>query len=245
MTDRLTNPLRSASTRTRLVVGIALIVVVALAVSFVAVYRGTGSQLRQQVDGDLSEDAAGLAQHVTPSAGAKPAEISRQAQRYINSQPTFGPSAGLLVVKVDGAKPATNEPELLNVGSEPGEPAAEQGAETKESRAILTAPIGYSTVQVADVGEVRLLTRPLLTESPAAGRITVGESLSSVQDAQSGVSRAFLLAGALALIAALLAGVILAARTTRPTRRMATVAGAVDAGDLSMRMEPEGAIEAR
>lgn len=245
MIERLNRALRSTGTRTRLAAGIALIVLGALAVAFVAVYRGTGSDLRQQVDQDLTEDAAALAQHVRPAAGAGAPEIARHAQRYIDSQPTFGPSAGLLVVKVAGTRPATNEPELLGVGHEPGETAAEQRAEDDQAREILSAPTGYSTVQTADVGEVRLLTRPLLTENRQRGRIAVGEPLASVHAAQSGVSRSFLLAGSIALLAALIAGAILAGRSTRPIRRMANVAGAVDAGDLSSRMTPEGAVEAR
>jgi two-component system, OmpR family, sensor kinase len=59
------------------------------------------------------------------------------------------------------------------------------------------------------------------------------------------VARAFLIAGSVALVAALAAGVLVAGRSTRPIRRMATVAGAVDAGELSTRMAPEGPVEAR
>jgi two-component system OmpR family sensor kinase len=243
--NRLTTAVRSAGTRTRLALAIALIVLAALAATFVAVYRGTGADLRSQVDSDLGEDAGSLAQHVQPASGASPAEVARHAQNYINSQPTFGPSAGLLIVKVNGAPPATNEPELLGVGREPGESAGERNAEASQAREILSAPVGYSTVELADVGDVRLLTRPLLTNDRQTGKIAVGEPLTSVEQAQSGVSRTFLLAGSLALVAALIAGVIVAGRTTRPTRRMARVAGAVDAGDLSTRMTPEGSVEVR
>ena len=53
------------------------------------------------------------------------------------------------------------------------------------------------------------------------------------------------MAGSVAFVAALIAVVLVASRSTRPVRRMATVAGAVDAGELSTRMEPEGPVEAR
>ena len=92
---------------------------------------------------------------------------------------------------------------------------------------------------------MRLLTRPLFTGDREAGQITVGQPLSSVEAAQSGVARAFLVAGSVAFVAALIAVVLVAGRSTRPVRRMATVAGAVDAGELSTRMEPEGPVEAR
>ncbi|HSR95242.1 MAG TPA: HAMP domain-containing sensor histidine kinase, partial [Solirubrobacterales bacterium] len=61
------------------------------------------------------------------------------------------------------------------------------------------------------------------------------------------VQRTFLLAGGLALAAALLAGYLLAARTAAPLRRMAATAAAVDGGDLTPRIGPErsASVEAR
>jgi heavy metal sensor kinase len=245
MADRLLRVLRATGTRTRLTVAIAAIVVAALVGTFIAVYQRTGSDLRGQVDNDLGEDAAALAQHLGAAHEASAADMSKRAQRYINSQPTFGSSSELLVVKVGGAPLATNEPELLGVRREPGEPTDEAQAERREPKEILSAPDGYSTIQLSDAGDVRLLTRPLFNAGQQAGRITVGQPLSSVQTAQSGVSSAFLVAGSVALVAALAAGVLVAGRSTRPMRRMATAASAVDAGDLSTRMSPEGPVEAR
>ena len=246
MIERIARLLRGTSTRTRLTIAIAGIVLAALVGTFFAVYQRTGSDLSGQVDRDLSEDVSGLAQHIGTAHGGSAAEISRRAQGYINSQPTFGPaSEQLLVVKVGGAALATNEPELLGVGKEPGEKSSEASAEARQSNEILAAPDGYSTIELAEAGNVRLLTRPLFTGDREAGQITVGQPLSSVEAAQSGVARAFLVAGSVAFVAALIAVVLVASRSTRPVRRMATVAGAVDAGELSTRMEPEGPVEAR
>ena len=71
--------------------------------------------------------------------------------------------------------------------------------------------------------------------------------LSPVEEAQSEVQRIFLLAGGLALAAALLAGYLLAARTAAPLRRMAATAAAVDGGDLTPRIgaERSASVEAR
>jgi signal transduction histidine kinase len=92
-------------------------------------------------------------------------------------------------------------------------------------------------------------------ESAAESAVASGESgeagktspLSPVSDAQSEVERTFLIAGGLALAAALLAGYLLAARTAAPLRRMAATASAVDGGDLTPRIgsEPAAAIEVR
>jgi two-component system, OmpR family, sensor kinase len=70
---------------------------------------------------------------------------------------------------------------------------------------------------------------------------------SPIEEAQHDVEKTFLLVGAAALIAALLAGYLLAARTAAPLRRFAGTASAVDAGDLSPRLEagPESAAELR
>jgi two-component system, OmpR family, sensor kinase len=67
------------------------------------------------------------------------------------------------------------------------------------------------------------------------------DSESPIEDAQSDVEKTFLLVGAAALIAALAAGYFLAARTTAPLRHFVATATEVDAGDLSPRIEVDGA----
>ena len=58
--------------------------------------------------------------------------------------------------------------------------------------------------------------------------------------AQHGVARAFILAGALALGAALMASYLIGARVSRPLRRMAAIAARVDAGELEPRIHEAG-----
>jgi signal transduction histidine kinase len=79
---------------------------------------------------------------------------------------------------------------------------------------------------------------------------TAGErhdSESPIEDAQSDVEQTFLVVGAAALVVALLAGYLLAARTAAPLRRFAGTAAEVDGGDLSPRVEvdPSAAAELR
>ena len=66
--------------------------------------------------------------------------------------------------------------------------------------------------------------------------ICVGTPLAPVSRAQESVARAFILAGALALVAALLAALLIGTRISNPLRRMASVAARVDAGDLRPRI---------
>lgn len=72
-------------------------------------------------------------------------------------------------------------------------------------------------------------------------------ALSQVENAQAEVMRTFLIASALTLGAALLAGYLLAARTAAPLRRMAATAAEIDSGDLTARIGPEAsaAVEVR
>jgi two-component system, OmpR family, sensor kinase len=66
-----------------------------------------------------------------------------------------------------------------------------------------------------------------------------GSAISPIADAQDEVERTFLIAGGGALLAALLAGYLVAARTAAPLRRIASTAATVDAGDLTPRLRPE------
>jgi len=74
-----------------------------------------------------------------------------------------------------------------------------------------------------------------------------GEGASPIADAHSDVEQAFLAVGAASLVAALLAGYLLAARTASPLRRFAGTAAEVSAGDLTPRLEtePAAAVELR
>lgn len=62
-------------------------------------------------------------------------------------------------------------------------------------------------------------------------------SISPISDAQSDVEKTFLVVGGATLVAALLAGYLLAARTASPLRRFAQTASEIDAGDLTPRLE--------
>ncbi|MFL5887411.1 MAG: ATP-binding protein, partial [Thermoleophilaceae bacterium] len=90
------------------------------------------------------------------------------------------------------------------------------------------------------VGDVRLLTTPLVRAGRRVATLGVGEPLESTERAQRGVAGTFLVAGTLTLLAALVAAFFVAARTARPLGRMAAVAARVDGGDLSPRMEASG-----
>lgn len=71
--------------------------------------------------------------------------------------------------------------------------------------------------------------------------------LAPIEDAQDDMEKTFLLAAALTLGAALMAGYFVASRTAAPLRRLARTAAAVDAGDLTPRTggDPSAVAEVR
>jgi signal transduction histidine kinase len=71
--------------------------------------------------------------------------------------------------------------------------------------------------------------------------------LEPIQDAQDDMEKTFLVAAALTLGVALMAGYVVASRTAAPLRRLARTAAAVDAGDLTPRIggNPSAATEVR
>jgi two-component system, OmpR family, sensor kinase len=223
--------------RGRLALSIAAIVAAAFAVTFFAVYRATGSQLRSRIDRDLRTESDALVGRV---AGARtPRQAAEAARRYIAAQ-AFGPSARLLIVTVPGGGTVSSQPELVGLRPEPTEAAVVAKEESHEAQELRTAQSGYSDVELSDAGDVRLLTGTVATAAGPLATIRVGEPLESVKRAQSEVAQTFLIIGALTLAAALLAGYLVAARTVAPLRRMARIAAAVDAGDLTHRIGGNG-----
>ncbi len=230
----------------------AVVLIVSSAITFIAVYNGTGSQLRHQIDSEISGDSGELGQALSSSGARSTKQLRAAAAAYIRAQP-FSASSTLLFVILPGARPVTNRPELFGA-QEPddGETFAQQAEENSQSGRLLDAGLGFSTVLMPDVGELRLLRRTV--RLPARGSmpartvaIGVGEPLATVSRAQSGVSRAFILAGVLSLVGALLAAWLIGTRLSNPLRRMAALARLIDAGDLHHRIHEtdRGALEVR
>jgi two-component system, OmpR family, sensor kinase len=114
---------------------------------------------------------------------------------------------------------------------------------------IVAFGIVFVTVRAQMSHEASVISREEHREGHEPGA-TAGErhdSESPIEDAQSDVEKTFLVVGAAALLAALLAGYLLAARTAAPLRRFAGTAAEIDAGDLSPRVEidPSSAAELR
>jgi two-component system OmpR family sensor kinase len=230
-------PLRGL--RWRLAAWVALVVVVSSALTFVVVYSGIASELRSQIDGELSGEVNELS-HAIAQAGPGRTGLRRAATAYIMGQPFQTGSTALFAV-IPGVPIQTNTPELV-AGAAPdeGESVAEQDAENRAAGRVLAARLGYSTLHLPDVGALRLLKRSVKVPHGPTITIGAGESLASVARARQGVARAYILAGVLTLVGALLGALLIGSRFTRPLRHMAALATRVDAGDLHPRIHDVG-----
>ena len=230
------------SLRTRLSLSIAALVLLAVTALGVAVYNLVGSRLDERTDAELAVQADALARAI---AAAPPGSEAEAARSYISGQALAG--SRLLVAQVPGAPgPISNQSSLLldrsdEGGHEGGEEHGEEQQEHAQLRDLLDAEPGYSTVELAETGDLRLLTREIDTASGTA-TIQAGEPAAATEEAQHQVARTFLLIGSLTVLAAAGLGLLIAARTARPLERMASRAAAVDAGRLDLRMDERSSV---
>jgi two-component system OmpR family sensor kinase len=252
-----TRPTLPTGLRWRLSASVAAVVLICTAISFLAVYRGTGTQLHHQVDREIAGDLDELARAVSIT-DRRPQGAAAAARSYMLGQPFSASSTLQFAILMragsaakggsrsaeaqsSGSETIANRPELFGqVSPDHGESAVEQVRENGLSQQLLSVHDGYSTLSLADVGDLRLLKRTLTLHGGARVSIGVGEPLASVAHAQRGVARAFILAGLLALAGALGASFLIGTRFTLPLRRMAAVAAKVDAGDLHPRIPDVG-----
>jgi two-component system, OmpR family, sensor kinase len=214
--------------RTQLTLAIVLVALLAVTGSFAALYSGTSSRLRAQIDGQLHTQAAEwrLFSRGTPPAGA--AGLGATARQFIAAQRYHAESL-IIVFQLNGVGTVSNDPELIHEVQ-----ARERDA--PEGVGLLRARPGVSTQTVAEAGQMRVLTVPIVRDGRQVGTLHVANPLTSVEQAQSSLKREFLLVGVLAVAVAV--GLALASLIAAPLRRMARVAAAVEAGDLRERTGP-------
>ena len=239
--------LPSIGLRGRLAIAIAFILLGALTITYFAVYRGTGSELRQRTEADLEREVESLSGKMASGPELTPQGYSQRANELAMAE-NFGTSSRVVSITVRGGTPQTNQPDLLGLtaGDEGSHHSDDEGDEhgpdgdehhgPGDAHELLEADSGFSSVEVDDVGEVRLLTRTVPLPGGNAARISVGEPLAPVDRALEGFSDTFLIVGLITLLLAAAAGWLLASFTTKPMRRMTEVAEGVDGGDLSSRM---------
>jgi len=219
-----------AGLRAQLALAIALVAALGVLASFFALYDGTGARLDAHINADLRTHQADWQQLITGVDISTPAALERTARRFIAGQ-RYHPESLIIAVQVNGGSTIANDAEILA-----REEAKEDQSEDRDG--LLDAPTGLSTVSVAEAGKMRVLTEPVNYRRRFVGTLRIAYPLISVERAQAGLRHTFLIVGAIALLLAAAAGIGLATLIASPLRRIARVAAAVDAGDLSMRAGP-------
>ena len=228
-----------AGLRWRLTAWVAGVQIVSVAVIFVLVYEHTGSVLRSQIDRDIAGDTRRLTQVVGSLGGRNRLQVAAGLSRYVAAQP-YTANSTLLFALMRGRAALSNHPEVFGTARrEENETAVEQQRENAAGRRLLVPRLGYSTIEIPDVGKMRIHER--VVPAGAFGvTVGAGEPLAAVSRAQRGVAKSFVLAGSITLALALIASYLAGARVSAPLRRMAGVAARVDAGELEPRMEVAG-----
>ncbi len=213
--------------RAQLALAIALVTALAVGATFIALYSGTSSRLQAQIDAQLRTQLAEWRQLTSRSDLSTPAALKAAADRFIAGQRYHAESI-LIAVQAAGGPTVSNNGDLL---------AAEEARERSEPEAIglLDSPTGVSTASVAEAGSMRVLAAPIEYGGRRVGTLRVANPLTPVQQAQSSLRRTFAIVGSVALLVAIAAGIALASLIAAPLRRMARVAAAVGAGDMSVR----------
>ena len=224
--------------RLRLVLAISAVSIAAVAASFFALHETTAANLRSRIDRELNEQYAEFQQRVLSGGKVRdPAGLRAASVRFVAGQ-RYHPEARIYLVSPAALAPVTNQARIVD------EELAEsrRGGESGEADAggIVSAGDGLTTISTDETGKLRVLTEPVVVGGTRIGTFRVADPLTSVDQALASLRNRFIAVGLGALLLSVAIAIWLANVISRPLRRMAAVASAVDSGDLSHRIDYEG-----
>ncbi len=224
--------------RLRLVLAISAVSMAAVAASFFALHETTAANLRSRIDRELNEQYAEFQQRVLgPGRVHDAATLRAASERFLAGQ-RYHPEARIYLIAPQGLPPVTNQTRIVD------EELAESrsGNESGEADAggIVTAGDGLTTISTDETGKLRVLSHPVVAGGARVGTFRVADPLTSVDQALESLRNRFIAVGLGALVLSVAIAIWLANLITRPLRRMAAVASAVDSGDLTHRIDYSG-----
>ena len=225
--------------RLRLTLAICAVSLGVVACSFLVLREETGAHLRDRIDQELRDQLAEFEAAVPVRARVSAPATAARARHFVASQ-GYHASSRIFAISLRGQPLVTNQPKVLERESErehPSEPSA--GGETAEElgeSGLLRAPDGLADAAGEETGELRVLSAPIRGPGQRLGTFRVADPLLPVEDAQSGLNRAVVLVGLLALVASVAIALAIATLMTRRLRAMARVASAVGEEDLKARI---------
>jgi two-component system, OmpR family, sensor kinase len=224
--------------RLRLVLAICTVSMATVAASFVALHQATSANLRHRIDRELNEQYAEFRQRVISRPNVTdPASLERASLGFVQGQ-RYHPESRIYLISPVGEPAVTNEQRIVD--EEFRDAASERDESSEGGRGVVDAEEGLSTVSTDETGQLRVLTVPVAAGSARIGSFRVADPLTSVDQALQGLRNTFIAVGLGALLLSVTIAIWLANLISRPLRRMAGVASAVDSGDLSHRIDYEG-----
>ena len=123
--------------RAELAIAIALVTAVAVGATFLALYSGTGSRLRAQLDSQLRTQAAEWRQSTAGTDLSTPGALERAARRFLAAQ-RYHAEAQIIAVQAIGGPTITNHPEVIG-------PEEHRARTSPEAGGLLDAPLGLAS----------------------------------------------------------------------------------------------------
>jgi heavy metal sensor kinase len=225
--------------RLRLVLAISAVSVAAVVASFVALHATMSASLSGRIDRELNDQYAEFQQRVLTNGKVRdPAGLRAASEGFISGQ-RYHPEARIFAITPEGLTPVTNQQRIVDEELQESQPG---GSESDEAGTggIVTAGPGLRTVSTDETGKLRVLTEPITVDGVRIGTFRVADPLTSVDQALASLRNRFIIIGVAALLLSVITAIWLANLITRPLRRIAGVASAVDSGDLSHRIDYSG-----
>jgi heavy metal sensor kinase len=234
------------SIRWRLVLAISAVSAAAVGTSFFALHEATGAELRDTIDEELRNQLAEFEQEVPSSVWGDPRELRVASERVLAGQ-QYHPESRIFAIEVAGEPTVTNQQEIVEreeseeeaEGEEDGELEGGEG-EGEDGVSLVRAPPGLATVSGEETGRLRVITQPLVVDGRQVGTFRAAAPLTSIDQALEELRTTFIAVGAAVLLVSVAIAIWLAGLISGPLRRMARVAGEVDSGDLSHRIDYTG-----
>ncbi len=224
--------------RLRLVLAISAVSVAAVAASFFALHATTSANLRSRIDRELNEQYAEFQLRVLSGGRVQDSSSLRTAsERFVAGQ-RYHPEARIYLIAPQGLPPVTNQTRIVD--EELAESRTSRESDEAEAGGIVSAGDGLTTISTDETGKLRVLTQPVVVDGSRIGTFRVADPLTSVDQALNSLRNRFIVVGLGALLLSVAIAIWLANLISRPLRRMAAVAAAVDSGDLTHRIDYSG-----
>jgi heavy metal sensor kinase len=224
--------------RLRLVLAISAVSMATVVASFVALHETTSTNLRSRIDRELNEQYAEFQQRVlSGNRVTDPASLGAASDHFVTGQ-RYHPEARIYLITPQGRAPVTNQTRIVNEELTEGRSGGESGE--ADAGGIVNAGDGLTTISTDETGKLRVLTKPVIVNGNRVGTFRVADPLTSVDQALESLRQRFVLVGIGALLLSIVIAIWLANLISRPLRRMAAVASAVDSGDLTHRIDYGG-----